>query len=206
MASVGILGGTFNPPHLGHLAVARHARAELGLDRVVLMPVHTAPHKTDAADPGPGHRLNMCRLAVEGGEGLSACGLEIERGGRSYTVETLRDIHASHPDARLTLIVGSDTALTLTGWREPTRLLQLAQLAVASRTGSARREVRETVLALGGAAEQVRFLTMAAIEVSSSAVRRRAAAGEPLDGLVTAGVAAYIAEHGLYRTAPGMTG
>src|SRR4029077_16362192 len=90
VAPVGILGGTFNPPHLGHLALAHHARAELGLARVLLMPAHTPPHKLPSADPGPAHRLAMCRLLAAGSEGVQACGLEVERGGRSYTVDTLR--------------------------------------------------------------------------------------------------------------------
>jgi len=159
------------------------------------------------------HRLRMCQLSVEGADGLSACGLEIERGGPSYTVDTLEAIHASHPDAELTFIVGADTARTLASWREPVRLLELAHLAVAARTGSARRQVLDTVVSLGAAdedgqeggraqaeRERVRFLEMPAIEISSSMVRRRVARGEPIDELVGPAVARYIAEHGLYRS------
>ena len=201
-ASVGILGGTFNPPHLGHVAVALQALAQLGLDRVVLMPAATAPHKGAAADPGAQHRLNMCRLAVAGSDGLSACGMEIERGGPSYTVDTLTDIHASHPHARLTFIVGADTALTLPRWRTPARLLELADLAVATRTGSAREQVLETVAGVGGDgnAAGVRFLSMLPVEVSSTATRRRVADGRPVEDLVGRDVAAYIAEHRLYES------
>ncbi len=203
LRSVGILGGSFNPPHLGHLAVARHALEQLGLERVLFMPAHTAPHKPVAEDPGPEHRLSMCRLAIEGVEGLSVCGLEIERGGPSYTVDTLNAIHASHPDARLTLIVGADTARTLGSWREPTMLLELAELAVATRTGSASQQVLDTVAHLKDREDahgaSVRFLAMGAIEVSSSMVRRRVARGEAVDELVGSAVALYIAEHRLYR-------
>jgi nicotinate-nucleotide adenylyltransferase len=206
--SIGVLGGTFNPPHLGHLAVARRAREELGAERVLLMPAHTSPHKPVAADPGPEHRLRMCALLVGGAAGLSACPLEIERGGVSYTVDTLNAIHASHPDAELTFIVGADTANTLAVWREPAKLLELADLAVAARTGSAREEVLDTVGRLGDhgaggkASAKVRFLDMPTIAISSSEARRRAARGEPIDGLVGPAVAAYIAEHGLYRSPP----
>jgi len=213
---IGIFGGTFNPPHLGHLAVARHARSELGLERVVLMPAGSPLHKPAAVDPGSQHRLEMCRLAVQGEDGLSACALEVERGGPSYTVDTLRAIHASHPDAELTFIVGADTAATLDSWREPAELLGLARLAVASRSGSDRDRVLDTVAGLAAPqadewerlalSSRVEFLSMDTIEVSSSGVRARAAGSEPLDGIVDPGVAQYIAEHGLYRGASEVLG
>jgi nicotinate-nucleotide adenylyltransferase len=227
--SLGILGGTFNPPHLGHLAVVRHARDELALGRVLLMPASTAPYKAGAggpgeppdqdgpkrrgepngrgaSDPGPQHRLRMCELAVADEPGLSVCALEVERGGLSYTVDTLRSIHASHPDAELTFIVGADTATTLGAWREPTQLLALARLAVAARAGAARQRVLDALAEIGvaaGASGQsapgaVSFLEMPAIEASSSLARRRVAAGEPVEDLVGPAVARYIAEHGLY--------
>jgi nicotinate-nucleotide adenylyltransferase len=204
LRSLGILGGTFNPPHLGHLAVARHARAELGLERVALVPAHASPHKAErdggrgARDPGPKHRLRMCRLAVEGEQGLSVCAIEVERGGLSYTVDTLEAIHANHPDAELTLIVGADTARTLTSWRSPAKLLELAQLAVAARVGSERRLVLDALAGIGSA-DGVRFLEMGPIEVSSSLARERAARGGSIEGLVGPVVAEYIAEHQLYR-------
>jgi nicotinate-nucleotide adenylyltransferase len=210
----GILGGTFNPPHLGHLAVARHARDELRLDRVVLMPARIPPHKPDAEDPGPGHRLRMCRLAVERTDGVSVCAQEIERAGPSYTVDTLRAINAIHPEARLTFILGADTASTLPEWREPGELLQLADLAVAARPGSAREDVLEKLapylvavpdgasgeraIATDESPARVTFLQMPAMEISSSIARRRVARGEPIDDLVGSAVAGYIGEHGLY--------
>jgi len=209
MSSIGILGGTFNPPHLGHLAVARHAREELGLECVVLMPTGSPLHKPAAEDPGAECRLAMCRLAAQTVEGLSACALEAERGGPSYTVDTLRAIHASHPNAELTFIVGADTAGTLASWREPVELLGLARLAVAARSGSDRQQVLDTVAGLAGEDAKARerltsrvgFLTMDAIEVSSSSVRERAQRGESLETLVGPAVAGYIAEQRLYSGA-----
>jgi nicotinate-nucleotide adenylyltransferase len=200
--SLGILGGTFNPPHRGHLAVARHARAQLALERVLLMPAHSAPHKPPGEDPGAEHRLRMCRLAAGEADGLAACGLEVERGGTSYTVDTLEAIHAKHPDALLTFIVGADTARTLGSWRQPGRLLELAELAVATRAGSARDEVLDALTALSPQT-RVRFLAMPAIAVSSSTVRERIAHGEPIEQLVGPAVAAYISEHRLYAARVG---
>jgi nicotinate-nucleotide adenylyltransferase len=164
---------------------------------VALVPARLPPHKAIEQDPGCAHRLAMCRLLVAGCEGLSVCALETEREGPSYTVDTLSSIHASHPHAELTLIVGADIASTLPDWREPERLLELAGLAVAARSGSDRRSVLESLAALDGQA-RVQFLQSPVIEVSSSLARERGAAGEPLDDLVGGAVAGYIGEHGLY--------
>jgi nicotinate-nucleotide adenylyltransferase len=213
--SLGILGGTFNPPHLGHLAVARHALQELALDQVLLVPAHTAPYKSDAEagswDPGPEHRLRMCELAVAAEPMLAVCPVEIERGGLSYTVDTLRSIHASNPDAQLTFIVGADTAVTISSWREPAQLLEFAQLAVAARAGAARQRVLDALAPISDASADVgtvrkavrgvRFLEMPVIEASSSLARRRVAAGEAVEDLVGPAVARYIAEHDLYASA-----
>jgi nicotinate-nucleotide adenylyltransferase len=208
VAQVGILGGTFNPPHIGHLTLARCALLELELERVVLMPAREAPHKAAGEDPGAGHRLRMCRLSVGDIEGLTTCALEVERAGPSYTVDTLRAMHASHGDAQLTFIVGADAARTLPSWREPGELLELADLAVAEREGAGRGEVLRAVAASRSAvagssgelaASGVCFLEMPTVPVSSSLVRERVARGEPVDELVGSAVARYIAEHDLYR-------
>ncbi len=204
MARIGILGGTFNPPHRGHLELARHALGELSLDRVLLMPVHTPPHKPGGMDPGPEHRLNMCRLAVAGEPGLSACELELERGGPSYTADTLREIHERDPEAELTFIVGADTARTLPSWHEPLLVLELAELAVAARAGTDRGEVMgalEAVLAGSGARPRISFLEMAPLEASSSAAREQLAAGQSAAAMLGEPVASYVAEHGLYGVA-----
>jgi nicotinate-nucleotide adenylyltransferase len=161
------------------------------------VPARLPPHKAIEHDPGCDHRLAMCRLLVAGCEGLSVCALETERDGPSYTVDTLTSIHARHPHAALTLIVGADIARTLPTWREPQRLLELATLAVAARTGSDRRSVLQPLAALGGD-PRIEFLGSPVVDVSSSLARERAAAGEPVDDLVGAAVARYIAEHGLY--------
>ncbi len=212
---LGILGGTFNPPHLGHLAVAACARAQLGLERVLLMPSFAPPHKPALEDPGPAHRLRMCQLAVErDGAGLDVTGveasaLEVERGGPSYTVDTLLELHARadahdrQPIPRPTLILGSDMARTLPGWRRPDDILELADIAVAERPGDGRNEVLAVLESLD---TRARFLEMPPIDISSSMVRLRVARGEPVGELVGDAVAAYIAEHRLYREGAGRGG
>ena len=198
MESIGILGGTFNPPHLGHLAVAVHARDELGLGRVLLMPARIPPHKPTGADPGADHRVAMCRALIDGEQDIAVSEEETGREGPSYTVDTLRTIHASHPDAELTFIVGADTANTLPGWREPRDILRLARLAVASRDGAERSRVLDSVAAAGGEDGSVIFLDMGEVAVSSSIVRELTARGEPIAELTGPAVAGYIHEHGLY--------
>jgi nicotinate-nucleotide adenylyltransferase len=201
VARLGVLGGTFNPPHHGHIAVARAARDQLRLDRVALMPAFASPFKSGVPDPGPGHRLAMCRLASEGADGVVACALEVERRGVSFTVDTLRSIHASHPDAELTFVLGADTAATLASWREPEALLDLAGLAVAARSGADRGNAAAALSTFGADPGRVMFLSMPSVDISSSMVRERVRAGEPVDDLVGPLVARYIEDHGLYTAA-----
>jgi nicotinate-nucleotide adenylyltransferase len=199
VARVGVLGGTFNPPHIGHLVMAQEAFDQLALDRVVLMPVHTPPHKELHADPGPDVRAHLCRLAVEGDERLHVSTREVDREGPSYTVQTLREIAAEQPRDELVFIVGGDMALSLPAWKEPEAILALATLAVAAREGTAREDIVARVGALTGARERVRFFDMPRLDVSSSDIRRRAAAGRPVRYLVPPAVADYLGRDGLYR-------
>jgi nicotinate-nucleotide adenylyltransferase len=198
LARVGIFGGTFNPPHIGHLACMEAALAELGLDRVLLMPVARPPHKEALEDPGAGHRLEMCRRAAAGDERIEVSDLEVSRGGPSYTVDTLRALHESHPEDELTFVAGGDMAVTLPEWREPEEVLRLARMAVAERTGAERAAVERALSGLAGA-DRVVFFEMPRVDVSSSAVRRGVADGLPMRDLVPDAVARYIDEQGLYR-------
>jgi nicotinate-nucleotide adenylyltransferase len=200
VARVGILGGTFNPPHIGHVLCAQEALWELQLDRVMLIPVHTPPHKEAPEDPGVEHRVELCRRAAAGDPRLEVSRVEADRPGPSYTVDTLRDLHERAPTQdQLTFIVGGDQAHGLPSWREPEALLELAELAVAEREGVGRADIVQALERLGGAAERVRFFTMPRVDVSSSLVRRRVAAGQPIRWLVPDAVAAYIESAGLYR-------
>jgi nicotinate-nucleotide adenylyltransferase len=200
MARVGILGGTFNPPHLGHLICAQEALSQLGLDVVVLMPVSSPPHKALDDEPGPRHRLELCRRATRDDPRLEVSDLEVARGGVSYTVDTLAELHEREPGSELTWIAGGDMAASLTAWREPERVLALAGFAVAEREGAARAEIERVVEGLGGS-RGVRFFDMPRIDISSSLIRRRVVAGLPIRYLVPDAVAEYVHHHGLYRSA-----
>jgi nicotinate-nucleotide adenylyltransferase len=200
VARVGILGGTFNPPHIGHMLCAQEALWELKLDRVLLMPVHTPPHKESHEDPGVEHRVELCRRAAQGDPRIEVSRIEADRPGRSFTVDTLRELHERTPTGdELTFIVGGDQAHGLPSWREPEALLELAELAVAEREGVRREDIAGRLSGLRGAAARVRFFDMPRVDVSSSMVRSRVAAGRPIRWLVPDGVAAYIESAGLYR-------
>lgn len=195
---IGILGGTFNPPHLGHLICAQEALIQLALDRVVLMPAGQPPHKPKLpGDPGPLHRLELCRRAVEGDPRLAVSALEVERSGPSYTVDTLQELHSQLPDSELYLIVGGDVAAGLPSWHDPERVLSLATLAVAGRRGTTRESIDASLAGLRGG-ERAEFFRMPTVAFSSTDIRRRVQAQEPIKYLVPDPVASYIDEHHLY--------
>jgi nicotinate-nucleotide adenylyltransferase len=198
LARIGLLGGTFNPPHLGHLVCAQEAWVQLGLDRVLFVPVHDPPHKEIEADPGVEHRVELCRRAVAGDERFAVSRVEADVEGPSFTVDTLRRLHEKQPEDDLTFIVGGDMAHSLPAWREPEAILSLAELGVAERDGMRREELSGRLAALAGAAGRVRFFEMPRIDVSSTLIRSRIAGGLPIRYLVPDGVAEYIAEAGLY--------
>ena len=197
MARLGILGGTFNPPHIGHLVCAQEALCQLRLDRVSLLPVHQPPHKDAPDDPGAGVRVELCRRAVAGEERLAVSTLEADVPGPSFTVDTLRRLNDRCPGDQLTFVVGGDMALSLPRWREPEAILELAELGVAEREGVRRRDVVEGLAGLR--AERLRFFDMPRLDISSSLIRRFVAAGRPIRHLVPDPVRAYIEQAGLYR-------
>ena len=195
---IGILGGSFNPPHVGHLVMAQEALAQVGLDKVVFMPVAAPPHKDLVDDPGPEERFELCRLAVAKDERFAVSRLELDRGGPSYTADTLREIHASSPGDELTFILGGDQAQGLPEWKDPGTILDLATLAVAEREGIRRQDIAERVAQLPGA-ERLVFFDMPRIDVSSSQIRRRVRDGLPIRYLVPDDVARVIGARGYYR-------
>jgi nicotinate-nucleotide adenylyltransferase len=167
------------------------------------MPVATPPHKEAPDDPGPETRVALCEAAIAGDERLRVSLLEVERGGASYTADTLRALHAACPGAELTFIVGGDMASSLPTWREPAEVVGLARLAVAEREGARRADILERLATIPGAVERVDFFDLPRMDISSSLVRRRVAAGRPIRYLVPDTVATYIAQHGLYRSPVG---
>jgi nicotinate-nucleotide adenylyltransferase len=196
---VGILGGTFNPPHIAHLVCAQEARAALGLDRVLLVPAGVPPHKEVPDDPGAAVRVALCRLAAAGDPGVEVSEVETEREGPSWTVDTLRELHAREPEHELTFILGGDMAVSLGTWREPEEIVRLARLAVAERGKHSREEVARALGTVPGAAGRTDVFSMPRLEVSSSDLRGRVRAGAPIRHLVPDAVAEYIASEGLYR-------
>jgi nicotinate-nucleotide adenylyltransferase len=194
---LGILGGTFNPPHLGHLVCAQEAHSQLGLDRVLFVPARIPPHKPVEHEPGPEHRLEMCRLAVAGDARFAVSDMELQREGPSFTVDTLKVLNTQAPQDELVLILGGDIAAGLTEWHEPEQVLELAGVAIAERRGTPRDEVDRTLAQLSGG-DRARFFAMPPIGISSTMLRRRVSAGEPIRYFVPDQVEEYIQRHGLY--------
>jgi nicotinate-nucleotide adenylyltransferase len=202
---IGIYGGVFNPPHHGHLIAAQEAYVQLGLDVVVWMPVGDAPHRVIEEDPGAEARFEMVELAVGADERFSVSRIELEREGPSYTVDTLRELRERGPDDELFLIIGGDQAAVLPSWRESQEILSLATVAVFERASSSRNAIGVTLSRMPGV-DRLRFLEMPRIDISSTMVRRRAAAGKPIRYLVPDKVANFIGAQSLYgASAPAST-
>lgn len=191
---VGVFGGTFDPPHLGHLALAEWARDRLRLSRVLFVPAGVPPHKRGRRVTDAAHRLAMTRLAVRGNPSFAVTAIEAERDGPSFTVDTLREVGRREPGARLYLVIGEDSLEEFASWRAPGEILSRARLAVAARPGPAR----------GPAAGRPPCVWIGSptLALSSSDLRRRARAGRSLRYLVPDAVIAYIRRHRLYREAP----
>jgi nicotinate-nucleotide adenylyltransferase len=198
--SVGILGGAFNPPHIGHLVLAQEAICALDLDELILIPTGEAPHKRIEPEPGAAVRLELAEAAVAGLEGIRVSDVEVAREGPSYAYRTLELLVDELPGSQLTFVMGADVAAGLEGWRRPERVLELARIAVARRPGAGRESVDAALQRLGAESAALE-LEIPQLGVSSTMVRERVADGRPLRWLVPDGVAALIGERGLYRQA-----
>jgi nicotinate-nucleotide adenylyltransferase len=163
----------------------------------MLMPARIPPHKAVDDEPGPEHRLELCRMAIDDDERFCVSDLEMKRDGPSYTVDTLEELHSQDPDTELFLIVGGDVAAGLPRWHEPERVLSLATLAIAKRRGTPRASIDEALGELSGG-DRARFFRMPRIAFSSTMVRDRVRSGQPIRYIVPDGVETYINEHGLY--------
>ena len=204
VGSLGVLGGTFDPIHFAHLALAQEAAESLGLERVLFVPAGSPPHKPGIEISPGADRLAMVELAIAGNDRFAASRLELDRNGPSYSVDTLEALLASRrADGRVgetTLILSADAFLGLMSWHAPRRVLELARLAVAPRDGYPAAGPEFLATHLPDLAGRAVFLDGPRIRLSASELRERAAAGRSLRYLVPDAVAAYIDDHGLYRT------
>ncbi|HEX6818640.1 MAG TPA: nicotinate-nucleotide adenylyltransferase [Ktedonobacterales bacterium] len=202
----GILGGTFDPPHLGHAILAQEVYARLALDRVWFIPTGMPPHKQGARVTPAAQRLAMVELAVAEDERFAVSSIELELAGPSYTVETLRALRARWGDSvALYFIVGWDMLLYLPQWHDaPGVLAQLDALVALHRPGfeTEAEGLAQVQARVPGLAEKLLLLPVPQVEISSSAIRERVVQGLPIRYLVLDAVRTYIEEHGLYRTVP----
>ena len=198
---VGVLGGTFDPPHLGHLWLASLAADAMQLHRVLFMPAAQPPHKARGAVTRATDRLLMTRLAIAAEPRFEICPLELERPGPSFTVDSLRQLRDMEPDGtRLFLIMASDSLAAIDTWREPDRILELAEWIVGPRPDATSPDRAALVDRFGAAAERIHVLEGPSLAISSSAIRERVAAGRTIGYLVPRAVEELILERGLYRT------
>jgi nicotinate-nucleotide adenylyltransferase len=196
---VGILGGTFDPPHIGHLWLATLAADCLDLGHVLFMPAARPPHKGRKAVSNAADRVMMTRLAIGGDPGLDLSLVEMERPGPSYTVDSLAQLRVHLGDeVTLVLIMAADSFAEIDTWREPDRLLELAEWGVGPRPGTLLPERAELERRFGKAASRIHLLDGPSLDVSSSEIRARVAAGRPIRYLVPRAVEELITARGLY--------
>jgi nicotinate-nucleotide adenylyltransferase len=187
---LGIFGGSFDPPHLGHLLPVIDAKEALGLDTVRFIPAGEQPFKAGRASASGLHRLAMTERLVHGIPGMVADRSEIDRGGLSYSVETVAQVADAHPHDELVLLLGADAYALFEQWREPDRIRSMAEIAVLVRGGDPKPSV---------SGERVQVLETRRVDISSTELRARVASGRTIRGFVPDAVADYVAEHRLYR-------
>jgi len=203
---IGVFGGSFDPVHVGHLIAAECCREQAGLDRVLFVPAAIPPHKQDRHLAAARHRVEMLSLATGGHEAFAICSDEVDRGGVSYTVDTLAGLAVRHPGDELCLLLGPDAALGLPTWHEPGRIMKLARIVVMEReslddVGSS--ACRAALAPLFGAERLERLIDdrvrLPAIGIRASDLRAAVAAGRSIRYRTPRAVEQYIASHGLYR-------
>jgi len=190
MKRIGIFGGTFDPPHKGHIAIAEQAKRQLGLDCVWFIPAYIPPHKHQHSPTSAQHRLKMIKLAISGRKKFKISAIELKRRGISYTIDTLKVFKQQFPEAELVLIIGADNLSQFNAWKSPRTILQLASLAVYKRKGfnpSLKDSAIDFILLKG------RML-----RVSSTEIRNRIEKGLPIRALVPNPIVLYIKRHSLY--------
>ncbi len=191
--NIGIFGGTFNPPHLGHLIVAEHVRETAGLDKVIFIPSYISPHKQASEEKNAGSRLEMVKLAIEGNSYFTVSDIELRRKGTSYTFETVEALHREHPKDALFFLIGMDNFIEFQTWKYPERIIQHAKLVVMNRPlyQQASEPLRFSESAI--------FVDVPNIEISSSKIRASVKMHRSIHFLVPPEVEGYIMQHGLYQ-------
>jgi len=197
---IGVLGGTFDPPHLGHLWLATLVADALALERVLFMPAAEPPHKRREAVTDAATRVAMTRLAIRGNELFEMSTIELDRSGPSFTVDSVVQLLGQYPaPARLFLVLAADSLAQIGSWREPDRLLELIEWAVGPRSGVSLGDRSALRSRFGAAAERIHLLDGPALDISSSQVRERVAAGRSIRYLVPRAVEELISDRRLYR-------
>ncbi|HEY0444695.1 MAG TPA: nicotinate-nucleotide adenylyltransferase [Candidatus Limnocylindrales bacterium] len=203
--SLGILGGTFDPIHVGHLAAAEEVRESLGLERLLFVPAGVPPHKPDRRVTAADHRIAMVQLAIAGNDAFDVSRVEVDRAGPSWTADTVEILadterrQGREPD--LTVILSVESFRGLPAWREPTRLLEAARIAVVPRGGFPAPDQAWVDEQFPGLAPRVVFLDAPRLRLSATEIRQRVAAGRSIRYLVPEAVRRYIGDHALYRDA-----
>jgi nicotinate-nucleotide adenylyltransferase len=195
---IGILGGSFDPVHNGHLALARTCQSGAALDEIWFTPAAIQPLKQAGPHASDQERVEMLRLATADEPSWRVCTIEIDRGGVSYTVDTLQQIHTELPDDALHFIMGSDVLADVANWKDPAEIFRLATPLIVARAGEPPRDF-SAVARVRDPKNAPRVIEMRSHDVSSSEIRRRIRAGEAIDQLVPVAVADFIAEKQLYR-------
>lgn len=196
----GIFGGTFDPVHIGHLATAERVHCDLGLDRVIIVPTNISPFKVEQINSAGEHRLNMVRLAIRDNPHFLVSDIELRRGGTSYTVDTMELLKIQYPNDELYFIMGMDSFLELSGWKDVDRLVELCKLVAVTRPGY---EFPQEQLRLLGISQSLRwrtrFLEVPGLDIAATEIRDRVRRGQSVRYLLAPETEAYIRENGLYQ-------
>ncbi len=190
---VGIFGGTFNPPHTGHLIIAEWMRQEFELDRILWMPAARSPYKSDVESAEPAHRMDMVRCAVQGNPRFDVTDLEIRRGGTSFTIDSIRTLNEEHPEDEFFLLMGSDTLAGFSGWKDAELIAELVEFLVFKRPGDIDPDTPEYLHS------RVRYAEAPLLEISSTQIRERCRDRKTIRYLVPDAVRVYIEAKGLYN-------
>ena len=191
--SVAVYGGTFNPPHYGHLIVAESVAETLRLEKVIFVPTNRPPHKGMQGLAPASDRLAMTRIAIEGNQRFEVSDAEVSRGGLSYTIDTLKAVASHHPGVRLKLLIGADNIFDFDGWKSPADILDLADLVVMTRPGY------DLQKSPAGFPSHASLATVPQIGISGTDIRRRVKFRQSIRYLVPPAIEEYIRRHGLYR-------